>query len=141
MSGVGGGPVAAAGEDVEAEVAAVLSLLVGLFGQDRADEADDGFAGGEDADRVGRAAGLICDDGGGGVAGGGLARTRVPASLSPDLLPSSAPTARPSSVNRGTAARRVGVRSRRLGRRRPAPGATRRLRWRRGSRRRVPGPR
>ena len=44
------------GEDVEAEVAAAFGPFVVLFGQDGADEADQGLAVGEDADDVGAAA-------------------------------------------------------------------------------------
>ena len=44
------------GEDVEAEVSASFGPFVGLFGQDRADEAGDGVAVGEDPDAVGAAA-------------------------------------------------------------------------------------
>lgn len=49
--GFGGGDDvdAAAGEDLESEVAAAFGPFVGLFGQHRADEADDGGACGEDA--------------------------------------------------------------------------------------------
>ena len=51
----GDGGQAAAGEDVEAEVAAAFGPFVGLFGQDRADEADDRLAVRQDPDRVGAA--------------------------------------------------------------------------------------
>ena len=47
-----------AGQDVEAEVAALLGPLVVLLGQDGADQADDGVPVGEDADDVGAAADL-----------------------------------------------------------------------------------
>lgn len=47
---------AALGEDFEAEVATPVGPFVGLLGQDGADEADDGLAGGEDADDVGATA-------------------------------------------------------------------------------------
>src|SRR5690606_11514763 len=46
--GVGDGGEAAAGEDVESEVAAPFGPFVGLLGQDGTDEPDDGLAGGED---------------------------------------------------------------------------------------------
>jgi hypothetical protein len=49
---------AGAGEDVEAEVAAAFGPFVVLFGQDCADEADQGVAVGEDADDVGASADL-----------------------------------------------------------------------------------
>jgi len=45
-------------EDVEAEVAAAFGPFVVLLGQDGADEADQGVAGGEDPDDVGAAADL-----------------------------------------------------------------------------------
>jgi hypothetical protein len=47
---------ARAGEDVEAEVAAAFSPFVVLFGEDGADEADQGVPAGEDPDDVGAAA-------------------------------------------------------------------------------------
>src|SRR5699024_8686295 len=56
--GVGDEVEAAAGEDVESEIASSFGPFVGLFGQDRADEADDRLAGGEDAHGVGAAADL-----------------------------------------------------------------------------------
>jgi hypothetical protein len=64
LLGGGGGP--AAGQDVEADVAALLGPGVVLRprkrevppGQDSTDEADDGLAVGEDADDVGAAADL-----------------------------------------------------------------------------------
>ena len=56
--GVGDGGDAGAGEDVEAEVAAAFDPFVVLFGQDRADQADQRVAVGEDADDVGAAADL-----------------------------------------------------------------------------------
>jgi len=60
--GAGGGEGdAGAGEDVEAEVAAAFGPFVVLFGQDRADEADQGVAAGEDADDVGAAADLAVE--------------------------------------------------------------------------------
>ena len=46
-------------DDVEAEVAAAFGPFVVLFGQDRADEADEGVAVGEDPDDVGAAADLL----------------------------------------------------------------------------------
>ena len=49
---------AASGEDVESEVAAAFGPFVVLLGQDRADEPDDGVAGGEDPDDVGAPADL-----------------------------------------------------------------------------------
>ena len=49
---------AAAGQDVEAEVAAAFGPFVGLFGQDGADEADDRVAVGEDPHDVGAPADL-----------------------------------------------------------------------------------
>ena len=52
--GVDGG--AGSGEDVEAEVAASFGPFVVLFGEDGADESDQGVAVGEDADDVGAAA-------------------------------------------------------------------------------------
>src|SRR5918994_7456920 len=57
VCGLGGGG-AALGEDVEADVAAGLGPFVVLLGEDRADEADQGVAVGEDADDVGAAADL-----------------------------------------------------------------------------------
>jgi hypothetical protein len=53
LLGVVAGGDAGAGEDVEAEVAAAFGPFVVLFGQDGADEADEGVAVGEDADDVG----------------------------------------------------------------------------------------
>src|SRR5690606_7906802 len=47
------------GQDLDAHVPALFGPFVGLFGQDRADEADDGGAVGEDADDVGAAADLF----------------------------------------------------------------------------------
>jgi hypothetical protein len=47
---------AGAGEDVEAEVAASFGPFVVLFGQDGADEADQGVAAGEDPHNVGPSA-------------------------------------------------------------------------------------
>ena len=47
------------GEDLEAHVAALLGPFVGLLGQDRADQPDDGGAVGEDPDDVGAAADLL----------------------------------------------------------------------------------
>jgi hypothetical protein len=58
LGGVGGEGEAGAGEDVDAEVAAAFGPFVVLLGQDGADEADEGVAGGEDADDVGAAADL-----------------------------------------------------------------------------------
>lgn len=55
VSGVGDEGEPAAGEDVEAEVAAALGPFVGLLGQDGADEADDRVAVGEDPDGIGAA--------------------------------------------------------------------------------------
>ena len=52
---------AGAGEDVEAEVAAAFGPFVVLFGQDSADEADQGVAAGEDPDDVGAAADLAVE--------------------------------------------------------------------------------
>ena len=52
---------AGSGEDVEAEVAAAFGPFVVLFGQDGADEADDGVAVGEDPDDVGAAADLAVE--------------------------------------------------------------------------------
>ncbi len=49
---------AGAGEDVEAEVAAAFGPFVVLFGQDSADQADQGGAAGEDPHDVGAAADL-----------------------------------------------------------------------------------
>jgi len=46
------------GEDVEAEVTAAFGPFVVLFGQDRADETDQGVTVGEDPDDVGAAADL-----------------------------------------------------------------------------------
>src|SRR4029453_19107791 len=51
--GGGGGRGAGLGEDVQAEVAAAFGPFVVLFGQDGADEADQGIPVGEDADHVG----------------------------------------------------------------------------------------
>jgi hypothetical protein len=45
--------LAGGGEDLGAHVAAGLGPFVVLLGQDRADKADDGLAGGEDADDIG----------------------------------------------------------------------------------------
>jgi hypothetical protein len=45
--GVGNGSDAATGEDVEAEVAAAFGPFVVLFGEDGADQADEGVAVGE----------------------------------------------------------------------------------------------
>ena len=44
---------------VQAHVATAFGPFVALFGQDRADEADEGVAAGEDADHVGAAADLL----------------------------------------------------------------------------------
>jgi len=49
------------GEDVESEVAAALSPLVVLLGEDGADEPDDRAAVGEDADDVDSAADLAVE--------------------------------------------------------------------------------
>jgi hypothetical protein len=49
---------AGAGKDVEPEVASAFDPVVVLLGKDGADEADQGVAGGEDADYVGPAADL-----------------------------------------------------------------------------------
>jgi hypothetical protein len=56
--GIGDGGDAGPGEDFQAEVAAAFGPLVVLLGQDRADQADQGVAVGEDADHVGAAADL-----------------------------------------------------------------------------------
>ena len=48
-------------EQLEAEVAALLGPLVVLFGQDGADEADNGLAIGKNADDVGAAADLAVE--------------------------------------------------------------------------------
>jgi hypothetical protein len=50
-----------AGQDVEVEVAAALGPFVVLFGQDGADDADQGVAVGEDADDVGAPADLAVE--------------------------------------------------------------------------------
>ena len=68
VSGVGDGSDAAAGEDVEAEVAAAFGPFVVLLGEDGADEADDRVAVGEDADHVGAAADLAVEPLGGVIA-------------------------------------------------------------------------
>ena len=47
------------GEQFEAHVSTLLGPFVGLFGQDRTDEADDRGAVGEDPDDVGAAADLL----------------------------------------------------------------------------------
>ena len=60
---------------LEAEVAASFGPFVGLFGEDGADETDDGVAVGEDADGVGAAADLPVES---------LVRV-----VGPDLLPES----------------------------------------------------
>src|SRR5690606_39731168 len=67
--GVGGGHDvdAAAGQDLEAEVAAAFGPFVGLLGQDGPDEADDGAPVGEDPDGVGAAADLAVEPLGGVV--------------------------------------------------------------------------
>jgi hypothetical protein len=49
---LGDGGESGLGEDVEAEVAASFYPVVVLFGQDGADQADEGAAVGEDADDV-----------------------------------------------------------------------------------------
>ena len=72
-SGVGDEGEAGLGEDVEAEVAASFGPLVGLFGEDCADEADERVAVGEDPDGVGAAADLAVQS---------LVRI-----IGPDLLP------------------------------------------------------
>jgi len=54
--GGGDGVRAAARDQVRSEVVAPFGPLVGLLGQDRADEADDGLAGREDRDGVSTAA-------------------------------------------------------------------------------------
>ena len=61
VGGVGDGGDAGAGEDVEAEVAAAFGPFVVLFGQDGADEADQGVAVGEDPDDVGAPADLAVE--------------------------------------------------------------------------------
>lgn len=53
-----GGAGAAAGKDVQADVAAHLGPFVVLLGQHGADQADEGFTAGEDPDDVGAAADL-----------------------------------------------------------------------------------
>ena len=60
LLGFGGGFADAAGatEGIQPEVAALLGPLVVLFGEHRADKADDRVAVGEDADDVGAAADL-----------------------------------------------------------------------------------
>src|SRR3712207_9370644 len=58
----GEGSDAAAGEDVEAEVAAAFGPFVVLLGQHGADQADQRVAVGEDADHVGAAADLPVED-------------------------------------------------------------------------------
>jgi hypothetical protein len=55
----GAASFAACGEDFQSHVAAGFGPFVVLLGQDGADEADDGFAAGEDADDVGAAADLL----------------------------------------------------------------------------------
>ena len=72
-SGVGDEGEAGLGEDVEAEVAASFGPFVGLFGEDRADEADDRVTVREDPDGVGAAADLAVQS---------LVRI-----IGPDLLP------------------------------------------------------
>jgi hypothetical protein len=61
LGGVGDGPEAAAGQDVEAEVAAAFGPFVVLFGEDGADQSDEGVAVGEDADDVGAPADLAVE--------------------------------------------------------------------------------
>jgi hypothetical protein len=58
MDGVRGQGDAGAGQDAEAGVAAAFGPFVVLFGQDGADEADQGIAAGEDPDDIGAAADL-----------------------------------------------------------------------------------
>lgn len=65
--GVGYEAQAAAGEDVEAEVAASFGPFVGLFGQDSSDETNDRCAVGEDGDGVGASADLAVQPFGGVV--------------------------------------------------------------------------
>jgi hypothetical protein len=59
--GVGEDGDAASGQDLESEVAASFGPFVGLFGEDGADQSDDGLAGGEDPDDVGAAADLAVE--------------------------------------------------------------------------------
>ena len=59
--GTGGQGESAAAQNFEAEVAAAFGPFVGLFGQDGADEADDGIPVGEDPDDVGAAADLAVE--------------------------------------------------------------------------------
>jgi hypothetical protein len=66
LSGVGDGADAAAGEDVEVEVATAFGALVVLFGQDGADEANEGSVG-KDADYVGAPTDLLVEPLGVGV--------------------------------------------------------------------------
>jgi len=54
-----GGGLAAAFEDLGPDVAALFGPLVGLLGQDSADQTDDGPAVGEDPDDVGAPADLL----------------------------------------------------------------------------------
>ena len=68
------GSDAAAGEDVEAEVAAAFGPFVVLLGQHGADQADEGVAVGEDADDVGAPADLPVEPLGGVVATRSAAR-------------------------------------------------------------------
>src|SRR4051794_35319402 len=59
--GVGVGHGLALGQEVESEVAAAFGPLVVLLGEDGADQADDRWAVGEDADHVGAAADLAVE--------------------------------------------------------------------------------
>lgn len=57
--GLGREVVGAGGEDVRADVAALFGPLVGLLGQHRGDQTEDGVAVGEDTDDVGAPADLL----------------------------------------------------------------------------------
>src|SRR5699024_12181186 len=65
--GVGHRAGAAAGQDVQAVVAASFGPFIGLFGQHRGDQADDRLAGGEDSHGVGAATDLAVQAFGGVV--------------------------------------------------------------------------
>lgn len=59
--GVGGQGESAAAEDFQSEVSAAFGPFIGLLGQDRADEPDDGLSVGEDHYSVGAAPDLAIE--------------------------------------------------------------------------------